>query len=51
MHFALFLVLVVAALCSPPTEAARRPYIVGGRQVDIPGKWPWQASIQPGEKL
>jgi len=48
MHLAVFLILGVAALCAPNTEAARRPYIVGGSPVRTPGKWPWQASLQPG---
>merc|ERR1712121_288260 len=39
------LLLVLAAIIVP-SLAARLPYIVGGQDVDEPGKWPWQASIQ-----
>jgi len=39
------LLLVFVALVAP-SLGARLPYIVGGQDVDEPGKWPWQASLQ-----
>merc|ERR1711964_77628 len=39
------LFLVLAALLAPALTA-RLPYIVGGKDVDYAGKWPWQASLQ-----
>ena len=38
------ILLVVSVLV--PVVTARLPYIVGGRDVREPGKWPWQASLQ-----
>ena len=29
-----------------PVISARLPYIVGGNDVSVPGKWPWQVSLQ-----
>ena len=44
-RFSMMKVLLVLAVLLPAV-AARLPYIVGGRTVDRPGKWPWQASLQ-----
>merc|ERR1712168_70086 len=40
---------LLLALCAilAPALGGRLPYIVGGKNVDIPGTYPWQASLQP----
>ena len=43
-HLAIMLLFLLLAL-SVPVSYARLPYIVGGRDVPYPGKWPWQASL------
>ena len=39
------LLLVVIAVFLP-SALGRLPYIIGGRNVSPPGKWPWQGSLQ-----
>merc|ERR1719348_1078540 len=38
--------LILIALCAVPALGNKLPTIVGGRDVNPPGKWPWQASLQ-----
>ena len=38
--------LVVLSVVIGSTVASRLPYIVGGKDVSYPGKYPWQASLQ-----
>lgn len=40
----LLLLLLLASCCD--VTAGRNPYIVNGREVEAPGRWPWQASLQ-----
>jgi len=37
---------LLAALVAPALVSARLPYIVGGQDVERPGKYPWQVSLQ-----
>merc|ERR1712033_52804 len=44
---AMQLLLLFTAVIAPALSA-RIPYIVNGDDVDYPGKYPWQASLQSG---